>query len=149
MHGLAAVALLAVALHSPLAAANGPRPIANPAIDSASYLQTAVEAAKHRATRRVTEEEFIRLAALPGTVVLDARSKQRFDALHVKGAVNLNFSDITVDSLAGLLPDKRTLILIYCNNNWQRAGVPDQAAGDVAEPVDLPDAICVRLSQRL
>lgn len=118
MRGLAAVALLAVALNSSPSAGNG---IANPAIDSRGYLMTAVEAGKHREARRVTEEEFIRLAGLPGTVILDARSKARYDALHVKGAVNLDFSDITVDSLAQLLPDRRTRILIYCNNNFLNA----------------------------
>lgn len=118
MRGLAVVALLAVALQSPLAAGNG---LANPAIDSAGYLATAVEAARHREARRVTEDEFIRLARLPGTVILDARSKLRFDGLHVQGAVNLDFSDITVDSLAQLLPDKGTRILIYCNNNFVNA----------------------------
>lgn len=120
MRGLAVVALLAVALQSPLAVGNG---LANPAIDSAGYLDAAVAAARHREARRVTEDEFIRLARLPGTVILDARSRQRFDALHVEGAANLDFSDITVDSLAQLVPDKGTRILIYCNNNF--ANAPD------------------------
>ena len=31
-----------------------------------------------------------------GTVVLDARSKEKYDLLLVKGAINLDFSDITV-----------------------------------------------------
>jgi hypothetical protein len=118
VRGLAVVALLLVALHSPLSSGNG---IANPAIDSAGYLQTAAEAARHREARRVTEDQFMRFARLPGTVILDARSRWRFDALHVKGAVNLDFSDITVDSLAQLLPDKGTRILIYCNNNFGNA----------------------------
>jgi hypothetical protein len=33
------------------------------------------QAAAQRESRRVSEEEFIRLAQLPGTVVLDARSR--------------------------------------------------------------------------
>jgi len=118
MRGLALVALLAVALRSLPAAGDG---IANPAIDSAGYLATAAEAARHREARRVSEDDFLRLARLPGTVILDARSRQRFDAMHVKGAVNLDFSDITVESLAALVPDKGTRILIYCNNNFANA----------------------------
>lgn len=39
------------------------------------------------------------------------------------GAVNLSFPDLTVDSLASLAPDRDTLILIYCNNNF--ASAPD------------------------
>ena len=46
----------------------------------------------------------------PGTVILDARSKEKFDELHVKGAVNLSFADIAVDSLAKTLPDRDTRV---------------------------------------
>lgn len=98
--------------------------VANPAIDMEGYLKVSREAAKYRETRRLTEGEFIKMAAEKGTVVLDARSKQKYDELHIKGAVNLSFPDITVDSLATLLPDKNTRILIYCNNNFQNAEQP-------------------------
>jgi hypothetical protein len=105
--------LLALAL--PVAA------LANPAIDMEGYLRVSREAATHRATRLVTEEEFIRMSREPDTVVLDARSREKFDELHVKGAINLSFPDIAVESLAQALPDKATRILIYCNNNFENA----------------------------
>ena len=95
----------------------------NPRIDSEAYLRLANEAVAHRESRRISEDEFIRLARKPGVVILDARSRAKYDALHVKGAVNLNFSDITVDSLHALAPDKSATILIYCNNNF--ADAPD------------------------
>jgi hypothetical protein len=98
--------------------------IRNPAIDMAGYLKVAFEAAQHREGRRLTEEQFIRMSAEPGTVVLDARSKERFDELHVKGALHLSFPDIAVESLARLLPDKDARILIYCNNNFANAPGP-------------------------
>ena len=60
----------------------------------------------------------------PGTVVLDARSKERYDELHVEGAMHLSFPDIAIDSLAALLPDKDARILIYCNNNFRGAESP-------------------------
>lgn len=56
-----------------------------------------------------------------GTVVLDARSRARFDELHVNGAINLSFPDITIESLERTIPDRRTRILIYCNNNFINA----------------------------
>jgi hypothetical protein len=96
----------------------------NPAIDMPGHLRVAAEAAEHRAGRRLSEEEFIRMAREPDTVVLDARSREKYDELHVKGAVNLPFADIAVESLARLLPDKRTRILIYCNNNFANAEGP-------------------------
>ena len=60
----------------------------------------------------------------PGTIVLDARSRERYDELHVKGALNLSFPDIAVESLARTIPDKATRILIYCNNNFANAEGP-------------------------
>jgi phage shock protein E len=93
-------------------------PAPNPQIDIDGYLKVSQEAAKHRGTRRLSEEDFIKMSAEPDAIVLDARSKAMFDLQHIKGAVNLNFSDITVDSLKATIPDKTTRILIYCNNNF-------------------------------
>jgi 3-mercaptopyruvate sulfurtransferase SseA len=91
----------------------------NPAIDMQGYLAVSAEAAKHREARRLSEDEFIRMSSEPGTVILDARSKQKFDELHIKGAINLSFPDIAVESLKQTFPDKNARILIYCNNNFQ------------------------------
>lgn len=102
----------------------------NPAIDMAGYLAVAQEAARHRATRRLSVAEFLRLSREPGTVVLDARSAQKYALSHVKGAVNLSFADIDVASLARVLPDRDARILIYCNNNFRNdeAAFPRKAA---------------------
>lgn len=106
--------------------------VANPSIDMPGHLLVAREAEQHRAARRLTEEEFITMAAEPGTVVLDARSKEMYDLLHVRGAVNLSFPDIDAVSLPRLIPDKATRIVIYCNNNFTPAAAgtlsPAQAA---------------------
>ena len=105
-------------------AANEPAQLANPAIDSAQYVRMVNQAVAHRESRRVSEDEFIRLARLPGTVVLDGRNRGKYQALHVRGAVNLSYPDFTVESLARLVPDPQTLILIYCNNNFRNAEEP-------------------------
>ena len=73
--------------------------IVNPAIDMEGYLREAKEAAAYRESRRVSEDEFLRMAGEPGTIVLDARSREKYDELHVKGAINLSFPDITIASL--------------------------------------------------
>jgi hypothetical protein len=93
----------------------------NPAIDMDGYLRVAGEAARHREARRVSERDFIEMSREPGTLVLDARSREKFEELHVKGALNLSFPDIALDSLARAIPDKGTRILIYCNNNFANA----------------------------
>jgi rhodanese-related sulfurtransferase len=104
-----------------------PKAPANPAIDMSGYLRTAQEAAKHRETHRVTEQEFIKMMGEKGTIVLDARSKEMFDRFHVKGAINLSFPNIDMESLPKLLPDKNARILIYCNNNFTNPAAPGAA----------------------
>jgi len=107
------------------AASVGDRPeTANPAIDMEAFLRVSQEAAKHRESRRLSEAEFIAMSREPGTIVLDARSRQRFDELHVKGAIHLSFPDITIESLGKAIPDRKTRILIYCNNNFRNAEGP-------------------------
>ena len=121
-------ALLAAVLGSSARAADAPQPtassIVNPAIDAGAYLRAAIEALRLREERRLSEADFIRMSREPGTVVLDARSRARFDELHVAGAINLSFPDIAIASLAQALPDKDARILIYCNNNFRNAERP-------------------------
>ena len=96
----------------------------NPNIDMDGFLKVAQEAARHRATRRVTEEDFLKMSREPGTIVLDARSQKNFDLLHIRGAVNMSFPDIDIPTLEKRLPDKNARILIYCNNNFRNADGP-------------------------
>jgi hypothetical protein len=96
----------------------------NPAIDMDGFLRVSAEAARHRNSRRISEAEFIRMSREPGVVILDARSREKFDELHIKGAINLSFPDIAVATLAKTIPDRSTLILIYCNNNFRGAEQP-------------------------
>ena len=111
-------------LLSLLLAATAAEDIANPQIDMPGFLDAAGKAAEHRRTHRVSESEFLRMMAEPGTIVLDARSAERYAELHVKGATNLSFPDITIESLARVIPDKDTRVLIYCNNNFSGAERP-------------------------
>lgn len=101
--------------------APAPVPVANPNIDMGAFIVNAQTAAKHREARRLSEADFIKLSKEPGVIVLDARSKEKYDLLHVKGAINLSFPDIDVESLKKVLPDKKAKILIYCNNNFTPA----------------------------
>jgi phage shock protein E len=125
---LASTLSACASLPATVAEAPAPAPLAtdldNPAIDMAGFLATAQAAAVHRESRRVDEAQFLRLMAEPGTVVLDARSAEKYAQLHVRGAINLSFPDIAIDSLARAIPDKDTRILIYCNNNFAGAEEP-------------------------
>jgi phage shock protein E len=90
----------------------------NPAIDMDGYLRVSREAAAYREPRRLSEDNFIAKSLVPKTIILDARSRERYNELHIQGAINLSFPDITIASLEELIPDKNTTILIYCNNNF-------------------------------
>ena len=74
-------------------------------------------------------DEFEQMAAgSTDVLVLDARSADAFAAGHIKGAVNLPFTDFTAASLARVIGENGRPILIYCNNNFleQRGAGGDQ-----------------------
>ena len=112
------VLTIAILVGTQLVDAQKKAAIVNPNIDMQGYLKVASEAANYRASRRLSEDEFIRMSQVPGTIILDARSHEKYETLHIKGAINLSFPDITVESLNRVLPDKEARILIYCNNNF-------------------------------
>ena len=95
----------------------------NALIDYDGFERNVATVRALREARRVSEAEFIRMAAEPGTVVLDARSERLFRLRHVRGAVNLSFPEFTEETLARLIPSKATRVLIYCNNNF--VGAPE------------------------
>lgn len=128
MKSLAAVcftaALLAPVLQEPKPSAPTVPPArrllapANPQIDYPGFLEIATKAEKLRAERRLGEAEFAAAMREPGTVLLDARSADKYRLRHVAGAVSLPFTDFTAESLAKVIPNKDTRVLIYCNNNF-------------------------------
>jgi phage shock protein E len=123
MHTTLAVlfaASLASCASAPVTIAEAPPPPA----DMPGFLRVADEAAAHRESRLVDEATFLRMSREPGTIVLDARSAERYAELHVAGAVNLSFPDIAIAALEAAIPDRTTRVLIYCNNNFAHAERP-------------------------
>ena len=88
---------------------------------------------KHRQERLVSLNEFLEIAKKENVIILDSRSKHRFDRKHIKGAKHLNFADFTQEDLGKLIPNKNTKILIYCNNNF--LGDQVDFMSKVAKPV--------------
>jgi 3-mercaptopyruvate sulfurtransferase SseA len=91
----------------------------NPNINYPGFARATKDLQTTRDAHRVSEEKFIEMAAAPGTVILDARSKDKFDNIHIKGAIHLAFTDFTDEALQKAIPNKTTRILIYCNNNFK------------------------------
>ncbi len=92
--------------------------VPNPRIDYPAFERTVGETGSVRAGRRLTEDAFLELMRRPGVLVLDARTESRYRRLHIKGAVNLPFTEFTAESLAAAIPGFDTPVLIYCNNNF-------------------------------
>src|SRR5882762_5070046 len=89
--------------------------IPNRLIDYDTFLAHASEVGRLRAEHRVTEDRFLEMATQAGTIVFDARSDDKYQKLHIKGARHLSFPEITEIELAKIFPRKSTRILIYCN----------------------------------
>jgi rhodanese-related sulfurtransferase len=120
---LLAVLLLA-ATATPVAAAQPARPD-NPQIDYAGFRRLAGEVEPYRQTRLVNWAEFDRLRRQREVLILDARSESAFRRGHIRGAVNLPFTDFTAQSLARAIGPRRDRpILIYCNNNFSNNRAP-------------------------
>lgn len=92
--------------------------LANPLINYAQFQNIVHRSGEPRELHRLTEQQFLDDLEDPGTIVLDARSAAMFRLRHVKGAVNLPFTDFTADSLARAIPRRDAQIVIYCNNNF-------------------------------
>jgi phage shock protein E len=95
--------------------------IPNPLIDYDAFLTGATDVGQLWKERRIAEDEFITMSSDLATVILDARSTEKYNLLHVKGARHLSFPDITAAELAKVIPSKSTRVLIYCNNNFLNA----------------------------
>lgn len=71
-----------------------------------------------RADKLISFEQLKAFQVDTNTVLLDARSKDRFASRHLKGAINLPYTDFTQANLRKIIPDPNTRVLIYCNNNF-------------------------------
>lgn len=97
--------------------------ITNRLIDYKGFQTVVAQVGSERESRRLTEKQFIQAMAEKDVVLLDARSASKFEMRHIRGAVNLQFTDFTASALAQVIPDKNTKVLIYCNNNFERSPV--------------------------
>ena len=107
------------------------KPIPNRLIDYPGFAKAVNESGRLREQRRLTEAQYLKAMHEKGVVILDARTDKRYDMLHLRGAVNLLFTEFTVKTLTQVIPNKKTKVLIYCNNNFRGdvAAFADKLAG--------------------
>lgn len=87
-------------------------------VDFDAYERLVSEVKQHRQSRLLNAEEFVKASKEKNVIILDTRSDAMYAAVHVKGAIHLNFSDFTQDNLKKIIPSTEYKILIYCNNNF-------------------------------
>ena len=92
--------------------------IPNEYIDAPGFVKLVNDSQVDREKKRLTEAQFLSAMKSEEYVLLDARSAEMFKTHHIQGAVNLPLTEFTADTLATVLPDQNTRILIYCNNNF-------------------------------
>ena len=102
-------------------------------VDFDGYEKLLEVVKEHRKDRLIDLEKFKAMSKQENVVILDARSEKMYKSKHIKGAVNLNFSDFTRQNLAAVIPDLETTVLIYCNNNFE--GDEVNFASKVARPI--------------
>ena len=49
-------------------------------------------------------------------IILDVREQDEFDAGHIPGAVLLPVGTITADTAAAVIPEKDSVVLVYCRS---------------------------------
>jgi hypothetical protein len=96
------------------------------------------EVEPHRANRLIDLDTFLKLSKEQGVITLDTRSTFRYERIHLKGAKHLSFTDFTQDNLGKVIPSFETMILIYCNNNFE--GDEVDFASKVAKPTRQPSS---------
>jgi len=106
------------------AASPTPAPKGNPQVDFDGFAQLTTDVRDYRRDRLVDLARFQAIARKRGALVLDARSADAFARGHIKGAVNLPFTDFTAESLAATIGKADRPILIYCNNNFSNDEAP-------------------------
>ncbi|WP_066757437.1 rhodanese-like domain-containing protein [Crocinitomix algicola] len=60
----------------------------------------------YRASRLVDIATFNKMSKENGTIILDTRSKEAYNQIHLKGAIHLNFSDFTAEKLSNVIRRK-------------------------------------------
>jgi len=94
-------------------------------IDYIGFAELTEQVYEIRQERLLPSEQFFQAAHADGALLLDTRSAEAFAAGHLRGAVNLPFSDFTEGKLQAIIgKDTDRPIYIYCNNNFRDGVFP-------------------------
>ena len=80
--------------------------------------------------RQISQEKAKEMMAEEAVLILDVRRQDEFDSGHIPGAVLLTLSDIDEASAAAVIPEKDTVVLVYCRSG-NRSKTASQALADL------------------
>lgn len=86
-------------------------------VEQISYQQITQEAAKDMMDQQ-------------DVIVLDVREQEEYDSGHIPGAVLLPVNAIGEDSAAAVIPEKDSVVLVYCRSG-NRSKTASQALADL------------------
>ncbi len=80
--------------------------------------------------RQISQEEAKRMMDNQEVIILDVREQSEFDAGHIPEAVLLPVGSITESSAAAVIPQKDSVVLVYCRSG-NRSKTASQALVDI------------------
>ena len=80
--------------------------------------------------RQISQEKAKEMMAEEAVLILDVRRQDEFDAGHIPGAALLTLSEIDEASAAAVIPEKDTVVLVYCRSG-NRSKTAAQALADL------------------
>ena len=80
------------------------------------YNNAASNAALYKASV-IDIEEFVKLREMNEVIIIDLRDARDYEAIHIKGAINLTANQITEEYLNKYIGDKNKTIIIYCDDS--------------------------------
>ena len=75
--------------------------------------------AEDRGYTMIDQEEAKRMMDTQTVVILDVREQYEFDEGHIAGAVLLPSTNINEETAAAVIPDKDSVVLVYCRTGMR------------------------------
>ena len=86
------------------------------ALFSLLMLLTACGAASSDGYTKISQEEAKEMMDAGEVLILDVREQEEYDGGHISGAVLLPLGSINEETAAAVIPEKETVVLVYCRS---------------------------------
>ncbi len=86
------------------------------ALFSLLMLLTACGAASSDGYTKISQEEAKEMMDAGEVLILDVREQEEYDGGHIPGAVLLPLGSINEETAAAVIPEKETVVLVYCRS---------------------------------